>query len=105
MISPEMFEKFVLPDLESCCEQIDHDVVTQPKHKKTNMKKYIMDVHGFEEDNITVLMDDGKHQEPTKANMIAAYKKLVEDSKAGDAVFLHYSGTEKLSLVSVVYIF
>ena len=30
-----------------------------------NMKKYIMDVHGFEEDNIVVLMDDGNHTEPT----------------------------------------
>ena len=30
-----------------------------------NMKKYIMDVHGFEEDNIVVLMDDGQHTEPT----------------------------------------
>lgn len=57
-----------------------------------NMKKYIMNVHGFEEDNITVLMDDGEHTEPTKENMIAAYKKVVAESEAGDAVFLHYSG-------------
>jgi len=57
-----------------------------------NMKKYIMDVHGFEEDNIIVLMDDGVHTTPTKANMIAAYEQIVADSEDGDAIFLHYSG-------------
>jgi metacaspase-1 len=57
-----------------------------------NMIEYIKDVHGFEEDNITVLMDDGEHTEPTKENMMAAYAKIVEDSEPGDAIFLHYSG-------------
>ena len=52
-----------------------------------------MDVHGFEEDNIIVLMDDGVHTTPTKANMIAAYEQIVADSEDGDAIFLHYSGT------------
>ena len=55
-------------------------------------KKYIMKVHGFEESNITVLMDDGNHTPPTKDNMIAAYKQVVAESKPGDAIFLHYSG-------------
>eukprot|EP00339_Tiarina_fusa_P026820 CAMPEP_0117008776 /NCGR_PEP_ID=MMETSP0472-20121206/8161_1 /TAXON_ID=693140 ORGANISM="Tiarina fusus, Strain LIS" /NCGR_SAMPLE_ID=MMETSP0472 /ASSEMBLY_ACC=CAM_ASM_000603 /LENGTH=334 /DNA_ID=CAMNT_0004710893 /DNA_START=72 /DNA_END=1076 /DNA_ORIENTATION=+ len=57
-----------------------------------NMKKYIMDVHGFEEENIVVLMDDGNHPEPTRDNMLDAYKKVIADSEAGDAIFLHYSG-------------
>lgn len=51
-----------------------------------------MNVHGFEEENIVLLMDDGKHTEPTAANIINAYKKVVSDSKDGDAIFLHYSG-------------
>jgi hypothetical protein len=51
-----------------------------------------MDVHGFEEENIVVLMDDGIHEEPTMANIIEAYEQIVEDSEDGDAVFLHYSG-------------
>lgn len=51
-----------------------------------------MDVHGFEEDNITVLMDDGQHPEPTKDAILAAYQKIVEDSQPGDSIFLHYSG-------------
>jgi hypothetical protein len=57
-----------------------------------NMKKYIMDVHGFEEDNIVVLMDDGEHTEPTHHNIMNAYKKVIADAEDGDAIFLHYSG-------------
>ena len=37
-----------------------------------------MDVHGFPEDNIDLLMDDGIHINPTKSNIIDAFKKLVE---------------------------
>ena len=61
-----------------------------------NMKKYIMDVHGFEEDNIVLLMDDGNHTEPTRKNIINAYKKVVSESQEGDAIFLHYSGKFKM---------
>lgn len=57
-----------------------------------NMKKYIMDVHGFKEEDIVVLMDDGIHEDPTMKNIIDAYVRIVEDSEDGDAVFLHYSG-------------
>jgi len=57
-----------------------------------NMKKYIMNEHGFDEDNIVVLMDDGQHTSPTKSNMINAYKQIVADSEDGDTIFLHYSG-------------
>ena len=38
-----------------------------------NMKKYIMDVHGFEEDNIVVLMDDGNHTEPTGKSELCCF--------------------------------
>lgn len=51
-----------------------------------------MNVHGFNEENITVLMDDGEHESPTKDNMINAYNKVVAESGPGDAIFLHYSG-------------
>lgn len=57
-----------------------------------NMKEYIMNVHGFEEDNIEVLMDDGVHKDPTKDNIMAAYDKIAKDSKSGDVVFCHFSG-------------
>lgn len=57
-----------------------------------NMKKYIMDVHGFEEENIVILMDDGENIEPTAKNIIDAYKTVVSQAIDGDAIFLHYSG-------------
>jgi len=57
-----------------------------------NIKDYIMDVHGFLEENITVLMDDDDHESPTRENMTNNYAKLVEETVAGDAVFCHYSG-------------
>ena len=57
-----------------------------------NMKEYITNVHGFKEQNITILMDDGSHTEPTRANILAAYKNLVSAAQPGDAVFCHYSG-------------
>lgn len=57
-----------------------------------NMKKYIMNIHGFKEENITILMDDGYNKVPIKKNLMAAYKKIIEETKSGDAVFLHFSG-------------
>jgi hypothetical protein len=57
-----------------------------------NMKEYIMDVHGFQEGNIDILMDDGTHTSPTSANILAAYKRIVTASQSGDVVFAHYSG-------------
>eukprot|EP00565_Helicotheca_tamesis_P000091 CAMPEP_0185735454 /NCGR_PEP_ID=MMETSP1171-20130828/25339_1 /TAXON_ID=374046 /ORGANISM="Helicotheca tamensis, Strain CCMP826" /LENGTH=329 /DNA_ID=CAMNT_0028405775 /DNA_START=34 /DNA_END=1023 /DNA_ORIENTATION=+ len=57
-----------------------------------NIKEYLMDVQGFEEENITVLMDDGVHHEPTRDNIIAGYRRLVAESVDGDTVFCHYSG-------------
>lgn len=51
-----------------------------------------MDVHGFQEGNIDVLMDDGNHTNPTFANILAAYKRIVDASQPGDVVFAHYSG-------------
>jgi len=53
---------------------------------------YIKNVHGFDDDNITVLMDDGKHTNPTRENIMAAYSKITAESKPGDVVYLHYSG-------------
>jgi metacaspase-1 len=57
-----------------------------------NMVDYIKNVHGFEDDNITLLLDDGEHTSPTHENIMSAYKKVVSESESGDAIFLHYSG-------------
>jgi hypothetical protein len=47
------------------------------------MVKYIKDVHGFQDENITILLDDDEHERPTKANIVA---------ESGDSLFCHYSG-------------
>jgi len=57
-----------------------------------NIKEYLMDVHGFQESDITVLMDDGNHENPTYENIVAAFNTLVSQTQAGDSTFLHYSG-------------
>ena len=41
------------------------------------------------------LIDDGRHEKPIRANILAAYKKVVAESRPGDAIFLHYSGHGK----------
>lgn len=58
-----------------------------------NIKKYLIECHGFEEHNMTVLLDDGSHINPTRSNIINALETLVNQSQAGDSVFFHYSGT------------
>ena len=67
-----------------------------------NMKEYLMDVHGFEEDNIVLLMDDGENIEPTRDNIMDAYAQIVADSEAGDVVYLHYSGKSNNSSSSFI---
>jgi metacaspase-1 len=51
-----------------------------------------MACHGFQEENITILMDDGEHTVPTRENILNAYRKIVSQSRSGDVVFCHYSG-------------
>jgi len=57
-----------------------------------NIKEYLKEVHGFERGDMTVLMDDGKHHDPTKKNIMTALTTLVKRTQPGDAVFVHYSG-------------
>jgi metacaspase-1 len=56
------------------------------------MKEYLMDVHGFHEENINVLIDDKAYTRPTRMNITKAFKKLVQDSESGDTCFVHFSG-------------
>ena len=51
-----------------------------------------MNVHKFQEENMTILMDDGNHMAPTRQNILDAYKTIVSESQPGDVVFCHYSG-------------
>lgn len=56
-----------------------------------NIKDYLTERQGFQEDNIHVLLDDGNHEAPTYENMIA-FRRLVESTNEGDSCFFHYSG-------------
>merc|ERR550539_511781 len=56
------------------------------------MESYLKTKLGFEEKNIVKLMDDGIHTNPTKENIMDAYRKVVRQSIPGDTVFIHYSG-------------
>ena len=57
-----------------------------------NMTEYIKQCHGFSQDDITLLLDDGKHMEPTAKNILTTLGKLAKEAKAGDALFVHFSG-------------
>lgn len=57
------------------------------------MKDYI-ESQGFpsDSDSMRVLMDDGEHEMPTMANMLAAFAWLTAGAQEGDSLFMHYSG-------------
>jgi hypothetical protein len=57
-----------------------------------NIKKYLIKEHNFNESEMLILMDDGKHHQPTKRNIEDAFSRITQYSKAGDVVFVHYSG-------------
>ncbi|GKY92137.1 hypothetical protein MPSEU_000185100 [Mayamaea pseudoterrestris] len=61
-------------------------------HDAMNIKKYLIDVQKFNESEMLILMDDGKHHSPTKRNIEDAFRRITEYSQAGDVVFVHYSG-------------
>lgn len=57
-----------------------------------NMIDFLKTNHSFEDENITILMDDGHHKSPTYKNIMTAFRKVTRESTSGDTVFLHYSG-------------
>eukprot|EP00527_Entomoneis_sp_CCMP2396_P005013 CAMPEP_0198144448 /NCGR_PEP_ID=MMETSP1443-20131203/15865_1 /TAXON_ID=186043 /ORGANISM="Entomoneis sp., Strain CCMP2396" /LENGTH=314 /DNA_ID=CAMNT_0043807849 /DNA_START=174 /DNA_END=1118 /DNA_ORIENTATION=+ len=57
-----------------------------------NIKKFLTSVHGFNPDEMLILMDDGIHHAPTKKNIEDAFVRITQYSKEGDVVFVHYSG-------------
>jgi len=57
-----------------------------------NLYTYIQDQYGFQDEDITVLADDGDHPAPTKQNILSTYHDIIRKSRPGDSIFLHYSG-------------
>jgi len=57
------------------------------------MYKCLVERYGFEEENITVLIDtDDRYTQPTGANIRRALTTLAVGARAGDVIFFHYSG-------------
>lgn len=57
-----------------------------------NIKKHLIEKEGFLEKDMLILMDDGRHHQPTRKNIMDAFARITQYSKAGDTVFVHYSG-------------
>lgn len=57
-----------------------------------NIKKYLIGKEGFLEKDMLILMDDGRGHDPTRQNIMQAFDRITQYSKAGDVVFIHYSG-------------
>ena len=48
--------------------------------------------YGWRSSDIQILMDDGVAPPPTRANITAAMKWMVEQARPGDVFFFHFSG-------------
>ncbi|KAH7098393.1 peptidase C14 [Auriculariales sp. MPI-PUGE-AT-0066] len=57
-----------------------------------NIEELIMKKYGYKRTDITLMMDDGVHKAPTRANIISEIKQLVKGAKTGDRFFFHFSG-------------
>mmetsp|Transcript_18635 Transcript_18635/g.26294 ORF Transcript_18635/g.26294 Transcript_18635/m.26294 type:complete len:312 (+) Transcript_18635:198-1133(+) len=57
-----------------------------------NIKDYLINVQGFREQDMLIMMDDGRSHAPTRDNILKALKRVTEYSQPGDVVFFHYSG-------------
>mmetsp|Transcript_44555 Transcript_44555/g.105596 ORF Transcript_44555/g.105596 Transcript_44555/m.105596 type:complete len:374 (+) Transcript_44555:273-1394(+) len=55
------------------------------------MKQYIA-TQGYAQEEMKVLMDDGRSERPTLANILAGFRWLVRGAREGDSLFFHYSG-------------
>ena len=68
------------------------NALTSCHYDVRNMKKFLVEVHGFERSNMMILMDDGKHHEPTKQLILDSLRRLCEISEPGDCIFFQFSG-------------
>ena len=57
-----------------------------------HVAQYLQKVHGFKKQDMTVLLDNGKCEAPTFANIMMTLERVARESQPGDTVWLHYSG-------------
>ncbi|GKY96483.1 hypothetical protein MPSEU_000607700 [Mayamaea pseudoterrestris] len=63
-----------------------------PQHDCLNIRQYLIDAMGFQESQMLVLMDDGKHAMPTRSNIEKGFEAMVKYSQPNDVVFISFSG-------------
>ena len=68
------------------------------------MMSYIREAHGFEDENFSVLMDDGEHTEPTKANILTECSMVLSECQPGDAVFCYFVGKKMKNDENSIYV-
>ncbi|KAF7325403.1 Metacaspase type II [Mycena venus] len=56
------------------------------------VQELLKDCYGYCDPDITILVDDGVHVQPTRNNILKAIRDLVKDAKAGDHFCFHYCG-------------
>lgn len=65
--------------------------ITVGHHDVRRMQTYLSG-HGYQDEHMRVLLDDGGHTLPTKAAIEENLRWLVAGAKAGDSLLFHYSG-------------
>mmetsp|Transcript_47002 Transcript_47002/g.114685 ORF Transcript_47002/g.114685 Transcript_47002/m.114685 type:complete len:423 (+) Transcript_47002:103-1371(+) len=70
----------------------EDNALTSCHNDVRNMKDFLMSVHGFERQNMLILMDDGQHHEPTKQLIMDSFTRLCQISQPGDSIFIQFSG-------------
>ena len=68
-----------------------------------NMKDFLIQVCGFQRENMLILMDDGKHHQPTKEMIMSGFHKLAEISEPGDVIFIQFSGKYLVFATAVIF--
>lgn len=62
-------------------------------HKDPKILRELLKKHfHYKDQDFTILMDDGRHECPTRANIIRAMHELVKDARPEDHFILHFSG-------------
>jgi metacaspase-1 len=57
-----------------------------------NIRELLLEVYGFKESEMLILMDDGMHHPPTRRNIEDGMIRLTRYSQPGDVCFLSFSG-------------
>ena len=68
-----------------------------------NMKDFLIDICGFERENMLILMDDDKHHFPTKKLIEDSLLKLAEISEPGDCISFLFSGMSNSRVNAIVH--